>query len=136
MAPTPGQSPVLVTVPDLLRLSARTARDFAHRSQLVAVGPDPDAGATTSGIVVEQQPAPGVAVPRWSTVVIWTSGGPGDAGVREPRRPSPPPLSVQEHLPEHAPEPPPGPAHGPTPGPTPGPAPDPAHGQTQGRTQG
>lgn len=106
MASTPGQPPVLVTVPNLLRLPAQVARDFAHRAQLVAVGPDLDSGPTVSGTVVQQEPLPGAAVPRWSTVVIRTShGGPGDAGVREPRRPNPPPLSVQLH----AEEPPPAP---------------------------
>lgn len=111
MASTPGQPPVLVTVPNLLHLPVHTARDFARRSQLVAVGPDLDAAPDLSdtglvGTVVDQQPLAGTPVPRWSTVVIWTSGGPGDAGVREPRRPNPPPLSVQQH----AEEPPPAPA--------------------------
>jgi beta-lactam-binding protein with PASTA domain len=108
MASSPGPQPAQVTVPDLVGLPADTARDFAHRAQLVAVGPDPDAVLPfpTAGSVVRQEPLPGTLATRWSTVVIWTRrGGPGDAGVREPRRPNPPPLSVQAHADEPAPEP-------------------------------
>ncbi len=106
MEPRPGQRPVQVTVPNLVGLHIAVARDFAHRSQLVAVGPDPDLPAAVTGTVVRQDPLPGNTVPRWSTVLIWTSDrGPGDAGVREPRRPSPPPLSVQLHEDEPLPAP-------------------------------
>jgi len=104
MVSAPGQPPVLVSVPNLLGLSADTARDFAHRSQLLAVGPDPDAVLPGTGTVLRQQPHPHTMVPRWSTVVIWTDTGPGDAGVREPRRPNPPPLSVQLHAAEPTPD--------------------------------
>ena len=98
-----------VTVPDLLGLPADTARDFAHRAQLVAIGPDPDTALPTTGRVVRQDPPPATSVLRWSTVIIWTrQDGPGDAGVREPRRPNPPPLSVQAHADEPRPEPSPG----------------------------
>jgi hypothetical protein len=101
MASTSGLPPASVTVPDLLGLPAHAARDFAHRSQLIAVGPDPDAGALDSGVVVQQDPPPGAMVPRWSTVVVRTDrSGPGDAGVREPRRPGPPPRSVRLHAEE------------------------------------
>jgi len=106
MEPRPGRPPVQVIVPNLVGLHVAVARDFAHRSQLVAVGPDPDLPATLTGSVVRQEPLPGSIVPRWSTVLIWTSDrGPGDAGVREPRRPSPPPLSVQLHQDEPEPVP-------------------------------
>ncbi len=120
MTSAPGQPSALVTVPNLLHLPVYTARDFARRSQLIAVGPDLDATAALStatlsgsaladaaiadsvlsGTVVDQDPPAGTPVPRWSTVVLWTSGGPGDAGVREPRRPNPPPLSVLQHAEE------------------------------------
>ena len=109
MASSPGPQPYLVTVPDLIGLSAQQAHDFARRAQLVAVGPDPDARPSMRGVVSGQSPAAGSLAARWSTVVIWTirgGGGPGDAGVREPRNPSPPPLAVSVHDPEPLPEPP------------------------------
>lgn len=109
MASSPGPQPYLVTVPDLIGLSAQQAHDFARRAQLIAVGPDPDAVPSMRGVVSGQSPAAGSLAARWSTVVIWTirgGGGPGDAGVREPRNPSPPPLAVSVHDPEPLPEPP------------------------------
>ncbi|MEY9967764.1 beta-lactam-binding protein with PASTA domain [Streptacidiphilus sp. MAP12-16] len=106
MASSPGRQPILVTVPDLVGLRAQQARDFAHRAQLVAVGPDPDLGPTIIGTVTRQDPPPGALAARWSIVTIWTTrGGPGDAGVREPRIPSPPPLAVSVHDPEPVPVP-------------------------------
>ncbi|WP_052433305.1 PASTA domain-containing protein [Streptacidiphilus carbonis] len=110
MASSPGPQPYLVTVPDLIGLSPQQARDFARRAQLVAAGPDPDARPAMDGTVSAQAPGAGSLAARWSTVVIWTvhrGGGPGgDAGVREPRNPSPPPLAVSVHDPEPGPEPP------------------------------
>jgi hypothetical protein len=109
MASSPGPQPYLVTVPDLIGLSPQQARDFARRAQLIAVGPDPDARPPMDGVVSGQSPASGSLAARWSSVVIWTirrGGGPGDAGVREPRNPSPPPLAVSVHDPEPLPEPP------------------------------
>lgn len=109
MASSPGPQPYLVTVPDLIGLSAQQARDFARRAQLIAVGPDPDALPSVHGVVSGQSPAAGSLAARWSSVVIWTlrgGGGPGDAGVREPRNPNPPPLAVSVHDPEPLPEPP------------------------------
>ncbi|MBC3843968.1 hypothetical protein GXW82_38515 [Streptacidiphilus sp. 4-A2] len=57
MASTPGQLPALVTVP-ICSVCPRTPRDFAHRSQLVAVGPDPDTTPPSPGSSWSSGPRP------------------------------------------------------------------------------
>jgi hypothetical protein len=79
-------------VPDFLSLTASEARQLGLRSNVLVVAPD---GETESvdhldGLVCRQEPSPGLRVEFDTNVTVWTAGHEGEAGVREPRRPSPP----------------------------------------------
>ena len=94
-SPADEPSADLVTVPDLVGLPAHVAMDVARRCQLVAVGPAPEQPPNPRGTVLAQEPKAGSEAPRWSEVVLFTTPqGPGGAGVREPRRPSPRPPAL------------------------------------------
>jgi hypothetical protein len=90
-----------VSVPNVIGMSWDDARHVLLGKHLVAVGSDPDGlplGALgwPAGIVVDQSPESGATVPPGSSVRLWLEGGGGgDAGVREPRRPSPDPKSAR-----------------------------------------
>jgi hypothetical protein len=91
-----------VTVPHVIGMAWDEARHLLLDRRLVAVGPDPDgpplaASGWPAGIVVDQSPESGAKVPPGSSVTLWleAGGGGGDAGVREPRRPSPNPKSAR-----------------------------------------
>jgi hypothetical protein len=87
-------------VPDFVGLGWREARDEADRAHLFptstnADGPPLSALGWPGGVVVAQEPRPGELVPLGHRVrlhIVKPGEGPGLAGVREPRRPSPTPL--------------------------------------------
>jgi RNA-binding protein YhbY len=87
----------LVKVPDLVGLSLADALTILTRSGLEAVSATPDISLQESQedlrpiIVVRQYPDPDARIYTASTVKLWLERGDGEAGVREPRRPSPPP---------------------------------------------
>jgi hypothetical protein len=89
-------------VPNVVGMSWDDARHALQRARLVAVGADPDgpplaAIGWPSGVVIEQKPVAGMTLPPGSPVTLWiANGGGGSAGVREPRRPNPPPRSATE----------------------------------------
>jgi hypothetical protein len=96
-----------VEVPDFVGFTVRIARRLGHESGLVVTGPDPDGpplGALTwpgTWIVTSQDPAAGKRIERGEQVVVRFEfeeerDGGGPAAVREPRRPSPSPLSASE----------------------------------------
>jgi PASTA domain len=97
----PGQHATVV-VPNVVGLSWDGARRTLQRARLVAVGADPDgpplaAIGWPSGVVIDQKPVAGTALAPSSPVTLWIAdGGGGSAGVREPRRPNPPPRSATE----------------------------------------
>ena len=88
-----------VTVPLLVGMTAREARNVGHDSGVVVTSADvdgPPLGALTwpgTWIVTAQRPTAGSHVERWSTVVIEFEERPGGggAGDREPRAPLPEP---------------------------------------------
>ena len=91
-----------VSVPNVVGMSWDDARHVLLGRHLVAAGSDPDglplgARGWPDGIVVDQSPESGAKVPPGSSVRLWleSGGGGGDAGVREPRRPSPNPKSAR-----------------------------------------
>lgn len=89
------ESASLSVVPDVVGLSWDDARLVLLDARLVAVGPDPDGPPLAAlgwpgGVVVAQDPKPGVALPHGSPVTVWIERG-GGAGDREPRRPGPMP---------------------------------------------
>jgi hypothetical protein len=84
-----------VPVPDVLGLAFDDARDVLVRVGLVPVQADPDAaplqpGQWHSSVVVRQYPDSGTRLRAGSPVKLWVERGGGTAGVREPRRPTPP----------------------------------------------
>jgi len=91
-------------VPDFVGLTVRIARRVGHEYGFVVTGPDldgPPLGALTwpgTWIVTDQDPAAGTLLARGERVMVRFEEEPGGgtAGVREPRRPSPSPLSVHE----------------------------------------
>ena len=86
-----------VKVPDLLGLSWTDALAILTRSGLEAVSATPDIDVQYDQddlrptVVVRQYPDPDTPVPTASVVRLWLERGDGEAGVREPRRPTPPP---------------------------------------------
>jgi hypothetical protein len=89
-----------VVVPDVTGLPWGDARDVLLERGLVGVGSDPDgppiqAADWSAWVVVDQSPESGAKVPRGSSVIVWLERG-GGSGVREPRRPSPAPLTARE----------------------------------------
>ncbi|WP_283132867.1 PASTA domain-containing protein [Rhizohabitans arisaemae] len=91
-----------ITVPDFRGMQALDAWLAGHEIGLLLQGPDPDGPQPlTHGRVVGQHPFPGTRVPRWSVVTVTLRDDPGNAGVREPRRPIPPAGAIgAEALPE------------------------------------
>jgi hypothetical protein len=81
-----------VVVPNVVGRSWYDAREVLHKAGLIATGPDPDAPPLDmSGLVVtDQSPESGAKVPRGAAITLWVERG-GGSGVREPRRPNPPP---------------------------------------------
>lgn len=89
-----GQEPrEQVITPDVVGMAVDDARRIAHAAGVVLAQPDPD-GPPLSALtwqlpvfVTSQEPPPGTVLNRWESVVVtWT---PDEAGVREPRRPTP-----------------------------------------------
>ena len=87
----------LAVVPDVIGLTWDDARAVLMQAHLIAVGPDPDGPPLAAlgwpgGLVVDQDPKAGAALPAGSPVTVWIERG-GGAGDREPRRPRPNPVS-------------------------------------------
>ncbi|HEX7107163.1 MAG TPA: PASTA domain-containing protein [Acidothermaceae bacterium] len=94
-----------VTVPRVIGLRAAGARGLLEEHGLVPVGWDADAVPYESlgwpdELVTGQAPEAGAKVAYGSSVRLWLARGGGGAGVREPRRPKPPPRSGREMRPE------------------------------------
>ena len=87
-----------VAVPDVVGLQWDDALVILRGVQLKALHADGPAGA--GGLVTAQQPDAGLVVPRGSSITLWVRRGPGSAGVREPRRPKPGPLSARDAVTE------------------------------------
>ncbi|MBE7187113.1 PASTA domain-containing protein [Jatrophihabitans endophyticus] len=90
-----------VSVPDVVGLGSSDAVSILTRSGLQAVSASPgidlverldDLGPT---VVVRQYPDPETRIHVASTVRLWLERGDGEAGVREPRRPTTPPRAVR-----------------------------------------
>lgn len=86
-----------VEVPDLVGLDLSLARRAILAEGLVFAVPDASVTGRPAGlaglVVVAQQPEPGTWLRTDSAdarVTVWFEERPGDAGVREPRRPVPP----------------------------------------------
>lgn len=89
---TTPPGPRLRMVPDLVGLSGWEARQAGQDLGLVVI-PDPEDPTPANweaGTVRRQRPPAGMGVPWGAFVVVWTEGGPGSAGDREPRNPVPP----------------------------------------------
>ena len=104
-APRPGQRPPRaiagppsvtgeVVLPDVVGLTLGEARSVLEGMGLVPVGPDPQAAPLADGVVVDQRPLPGTVLAIGSPVMVWVERGPGSAGVRKPRRPTPRPRAA------------------------------------------
>ncbi|GHE78802.1 hypothetical protein GCM10018782_60250 [Streptomyces griseoaurantiacus] len=93
-----------VRVPRLVGLMAVDARESAAARGVLLSAPDrPDFAMTTVvDYVVRQYPPPGTEVPRGAVVTVWFEFGEGEGGggVREPRRPVPPPGGIRRELDE------------------------------------
>lgn len=87
-----------VAVPDVVGLQWDEAVVVLREVQLIASHADGPAGA--GGVVTAQQPDAESMVPRGSSITLWVRRGPGSAGVREPRRPRPGPLSARDAVTE------------------------------------
>lgn len=90
-----------VVVPDVVGMTWDDARLTLLRAGLAAASGDPDgpplaALGWPNVLVVDQIPESGAKVPAGSPVHLWLERGGGSAGVREPRRPSPAPMSGHE----------------------------------------
>ncbi len=95
----------LVVVPDVAGLTLIEALRAFGEGDLRPAAADPDgpplSSQTPSDVIVDQSPEAGARVPAGSPVRLWfRSGGGGEGGVREPRRPGPDPKSAREMLPE------------------------------------
>lgn len=90
-----------VEVPDLVGLTTADALGILTRTGLDAVSATPDITLHDGledlrpTIVVRQYPDPGTRVQATSTVRLWLERGDGESGVREPRRPTPPPRALR-----------------------------------------
>ena len=90
-----------VLVPNVVGLEWIEARDVLAGAGLVAINVQPDAPtdpASRGWVITDQSPESGARVLAGSVVRLWLRGD-GDAGVREPRRPRPTPISARETLP-------------------------------------
>ncbi|HET9187736.1 MAG TPA: PASTA domain-containing protein [Acidothermaceae bacterium] len=100
-----------VIVPRVIGMRSAGACAVLEEHGLVPVGLDPDGvrydkHGWPDRVVTSQSPESGAKVPPGTSVRLWLERG-GGAGVREPRRPSPPPRSGREMRPEPTPERPP-----------------------------
>ena len=90
-----------VAVPDVVGLASADALAILTGAGLEAVSATPDIGLLGGledlrpTVVVRQYPDPGTRIATASTVRLWLERGDGEAGVREPRRPSPPPRAAR-----------------------------------------
>ena len=90
-----------VAVPDVVGFSTPDALGILTRAGFDAVSATPDIalhdspGDLRPAVVVRQDPDPSIPLPAGSTVRLWLERGGGEAGVREPRRPSPPPRAAR-----------------------------------------
>jgi hypothetical protein len=86
-----------VAVPDVVGLTAPEALAILTRLGLDTVSATPETELMEApahlrpAVVVRQYPDSGTRVRTASTVKLWLERGGGEAGVREPRRPTPPP---------------------------------------------
>ncbi len=104
-------------VPDVVGMSWEAARHMLQAKGLVATAIDPDGvpllgseqlrdlepggpADGPEGVVTDQSPESGAVVETGDTVTLWIGRGGGSAGVREPRRPRPTPLTEKESRPE------------------------------------
>jgi hypothetical protein len=91
----------MVAVPDLIGLTSADALAILTRTGLEAVSATPDIELREShddlrpAVVVRQYPDPGTRIHAASTVKLWLERGDGEAGVREPRRPTTPPRAAR-----------------------------------------
>ncbi|MCV7441096.1 PASTA domain-containing protein [Mycobacterium paraense] len=91
-----------VTVPNVVGLEWTAAREALNDKGLIAMNAQPDfpsAPGDGAWIVTDQSPESGARVKSGSAVRLWLNGD-GGAGVREPRRPRPTPVSAREMRPE------------------------------------
>jgi hypothetical protein len=91
-----------VLVPNVVGLEWIKAREVLAAEGLTAINAQPDIPTdpgTEGWVVTDQSPESGARVRAGSIIRLWLRGD-GDAGVREPRRPRPTPLSAREMLPE------------------------------------
>ncbi|SPM29913.1 PASTA domain-containing protein, partial [Mycobacterium terramassiliense] len=91
-----------VTVPNVVGLEWAAAREALNDEGLIAMnaeGDFPSAPGDRDWIVTDQSPESGARVKSGSAVRLWLTGD-GGAGVREPRRPRPTPISAREMRPE------------------------------------
>ncbi|MBN9097460.1 MULTISPECIES: PASTA domain-containing protein [unclassified Pseudonocardia] len=94
-----------VAVPNVVGMSWTTARAVLHEKGLFAEGVGPDgipvsADEHPNDLVTDQSPESGAMVEPGTVLTLWIGRGGGSAGVREPRRPRPTPLTEHEPLPE------------------------------------
>jgi hypothetical protein len=91
----------MVKVPDLVGLTWADAITILTRGGLEAVSATPHVSIQDSQedlrpiVVVRQYPDPDTRIQTASTVKLWLERGDGEAGVREPRRPTSPPRSAR-----------------------------------------
>ena len=91
------RQPSTVLVPNVIGLSWRKAQEVLGESSLVAVDADPAlATSQPDSVITDQIPESGAIASVGSSVRLWRKRGGGSAGVREPRRPKPPPRSARE----------------------------------------
>lgn len=90
-----------VPVPDLIGLTSADALAILTQAGLDAVSATPGIDLRDSGkdlrpkVVVRQYPDPGTRIQAASAVKLWLERGDGEAGVREPRRPTTPPRTAR-----------------------------------------
>jgi hypothetical protein len=87
-----------VMVPNVIGRLWDDAFTILHLAELVAVGPDPDAGLQVDRadyVVTDQSAESGARVPPGTSVTLWTERR-GGSGVREPRRPRVPPTAGRQ----------------------------------------
>ncbi|GGB27429.1 hypothetical protein GCM10011492_17210 [Flexivirga endophytica] len=96
MSRDPWRYSDIVEVPDVVGLHVRDAARVAYVAGLKLAQPDPD-GPPLAALtwpddywITEQEPPAGSSSWRWDPLVVHWSASPGQTGVREPRRPSPP----------------------------------------------
>ncbi len=91
----------MVAVPDVVGLTVAEALGILTGSGLDAVSATPEIDLVDRPdeirptVVVRQYPDPGTRIHAASSVKLWLERGDGEAGVREPRRPAPPPLAAR-----------------------------------------